>query len=140
MAVLSNQMNLSGLARRLVLDGLLTEESARQIHDQAAKEKIPFVSQLVKVGKLSALDIAERGSLEFGVPLLDLDAFEVRGALLNERHPLRRREERLLVVPRPHRHNDAIEHRARPLENIEVAQSDRIERAGEECGRQGGPL
>ncbi len=108
MAVLSNQMNLSGLARRLVLDGLLTEESARQIHDQAAKEKIPFVSQLVKVGKLSAIDIAERGSLEFGVPLLDLDAFDLEHAvtdlvsekLIQQHHalPLFKRGSRLFIA------------------------------------------
>ena len=101
-------MNLSGLARRLVLDGLLTEESARQIHDQAAKEKIPFVSQLVKVGKLSALDIAERGSLEFGVPLLDLDAFDLEHAvtdlvsekLIEQHHalPLFKRGSRLFIA------------------------------------------
>jgi len=80
MSVTSPNIHLSGLARRLVLDELISEETAQQTHAQAAKDKVPFVSLLVKNGTLGALQIAERGSMEFGFPLLDLNALDVHNA------------------------------------------------------------
>ena len=48
MATPSAQMNLSGLARKLVLDGLLQESDAIKAQDAANKKKIPFVTYLVE--------------------------------------------------------------------------------------------
>jgi len=64
---------LSGLARRLVTDGLLDQELARQAMAQASKEKTPFVLHLVKNAMLDAHTIARVASEEFGTPLFDLN-------------------------------------------------------------------
>ncbi|CAK0742009.1 Type IV pilus assembly ATPase PilB [Gammaproteobacteria bacterium] len=71
------KVNLSGLGRRLVRDGLLTEAIAQQSLDQSLKEKVPFVSFLVQNKLVAARDIAIAASQEFGVPLLDLDSVDL---------------------------------------------------------------
>ena len=108
MSTTSSKIHLSGLARRLVLDKLLTEEVAQQTYQQANKEKIAFVSLLVKSGTLSAIQIAERGSMEFGFPLLDLNALDIHHAptglvseaLIEKHHalPIFKRGNRLFVA------------------------------------------
>ena len=47
MAVSNKKINLSGLARKLVLDGLLEEEKAQEAFEKALKAKKPFVSHIV---------------------------------------------------------------------------------------------
>ena len=74
MAVASSKMHLGGLARRLVLDGLLTEDSARKHFDEAIKKKKLFVSHLVEQKLVDSLAIAIADSEEFGVPLFDINA------------------------------------------------------------------
>ena len=68
-------IHLSGLARRLVRDNILDEVAAQEIHEQAKANKTLFVPQLVESGKVDSRIIAELASDEFGVPLLDLTAF-----------------------------------------------------------------
>ncbi len=74
MAVSSDKIYLGGLARRLVLDGLITEEAARKHYDEAQKKKRPFVTHLVEQNILDSQTIALSASEEFGVPLLDIEA------------------------------------------------------------------
>ncbi|MGB0238015.1 MAG: type IV-A pilus assembly ATPase PilB [Cycloclasticus sp.] len=74
MAVSSDTIYLGGLARRLVLDGLLTEEAARKHYDEAQKKKRPFVTHLVEQNILDSQTIALSASEDFGVPLLDIEA------------------------------------------------------------------
>src|ERR1044071_7748781 len=79
---------LSGLARRLIADGLLSEEKAREIQARVAKEEGSLVTLLVETKSVPAARIAETASLEFGVPLLDLSAVDPDVSLLknlNER-------------------------------------------------------
>jgi type IV pilus assembly protein PilB len=68
---------LGGLARRLVADGLLTDELAREHHAKALREGVPFVSALVRGKLASPMRIAEAASIEFGVPLIDLGALDI---------------------------------------------------------------
>ncbi len=68
---------LSGLARKLVQDGLLDEDTARQACDQAASDKAPLVSYLVEKGILPSASIAMAASQEFGIPLFDIDAMDL---------------------------------------------------------------
>lgn len=68
---------LSGLARRLVADNLLSEEKAREYQQKALKTGTPLVSMLVLEKIVTAPKIAEAASIEFGAPLLDLGAFEI---------------------------------------------------------------
>lgn len=99
--------HLSGLARRLIRDNLLTEDDAATACENAVKSKTPFVSYLVEHKLLRSAEIAASASQEFGVPLLDLNALELEGApigLVDEKlvrlhHalPLFRRSNRLFV-------------------------------------------
>ncbi|MES0873767.1 type IV-A pilus assembly ATPase PilB [Sinimarinibacterium thermocellulolyticum] len=68
---------LSGLARRLVAEGLLGEDAARTYQHKAQKEGRLLVSVLVEAKAVKPAAIAQAASLEFGVPLLDLSAVEV---------------------------------------------------------------
>ena len=47
MAVSSNRVPLSGLARKLVIDGLLEEEAAAEAFQESLANKVPFVQHLV---------------------------------------------------------------------------------------------
>jgi type IV pilus assembly protein PilB len=77
MAATASQSNLSGLPRRLVQDGILTEEVILDATEAARKEKLPLVAYLVANDKADSRAIAVAASHEFGVPLLDLDAIEI---------------------------------------------------------------
>lgn len=71
-----NQQNqrLTGLPRRFVNDQLLEEEQAREAISQAKRQRLPFVNYLVQENILEAAVIAQVASVEFGVPLLDINA------------------------------------------------------------------
>ncbi len=77
MAVSSNRVPLSGLARRLVADGLLEEEAAGQAFQESLAKKIPFVKFLVENGIVNGRAIAHAASSEFGVPMVDIDTLEI---------------------------------------------------------------
>ncbi len=104
----ANAPALSGLARRLVNDGVLNEELATQTLKQCAKNKRPFVQELVETETLEASLIAAAASDEFGTPILDLDCFSLEASpkdlvdpKLIKKHqtlPLYRRGNRLFVA------------------------------------------
>ncbi len=77
MAATASQSNLSGLPRRLVQDGIVTEEVIQEAQEAARKEKMALVAYLVANEKADSRSIAVAASHEFGVPLLDLDAIEI---------------------------------------------------------------
>ncbi len=77
MAVSSNRVPLSGLARRLVADGLLEEDAAGQAFQDALAKKTPFVKFLVDNGIVNGRAIAHAASSEFGVPMVDIDTLEI---------------------------------------------------------------
>ena len=77
MAVSSNRVPLSGLARRLVADGLLEEEAAGQAFQEALAKKTPFVKFLVDNGIVNGRAIAHAASSEFGVPMVDIDTLDI---------------------------------------------------------------
>ncbi|MHB8743868.1 MAG: type IV-A pilus assembly ATPase PilB [Sulfuricaulis sp.] len=107
MATLNPANNLSGLARRLVLDGLLSEIDARQASEQALKRRTPFVTHLVDTKLLGSRAIAWAAAQEFGVPLFDLKAMDMEALpvklvdekLIRQHHalPLFKRGNRLFV-------------------------------------------
>ncbi len=98
----------SGLARRLVLDGILTEEQATAAHERSLKNREPFVSHLVVNGLVDSGTIASAACHEFGAPLLDLSAIDldsIPASLVDERlvrqhHalPLFKRGNRLFIA------------------------------------------
>lgn len=75
MANVTPQTKLSGLARTLVQEKLLSEDEASAIEAQAYTVKAPFISQLILSKKLSAQAIAETSAKAFGLPYFNLDAF-----------------------------------------------------------------
>ena len=77
MAVSSNRVPLSGLARRLVADGLLEEEAAGIAFQDALAKKTPFVKFLVENGIVNGRAIAHAASSEFGVPMVDIDTLDI---------------------------------------------------------------
>ncbi|MGB5441035.1 MAG: ATPase, T2SS/T4P/T4SS family, partial [Gammaproteobacteria bacterium] len=80
MATTNPTVHLSGLARRLVMDGLLDETVAPQAHEAALKKRTHFVSYLVENKILKSQDIAWSGSQEFGVPLFDITTMDMESA------------------------------------------------------------
>ncbi|MCB1876477.1 MAG: type IV-A pilus assembly ATPase PilB [Chromatiales bacterium] len=108
MATINPQLPLSGLARRLVLDRLLTEQDAVSAYEQALKTKVPFVSYLVQNNLADPRQIAWSASQEFGVPLFDIKVMEmdmaplklVKEKLIRQHHalPLFKRGARLYVA------------------------------------------
>jgi type IV pilus assembly protein PilB len=77
MAVTASQSSLSGLPRRLVQDGIITEEAVQTASEAARKAKEPLVSYLVDNEMADARAIAVAASHEFGVPLIDIDAIDI---------------------------------------------------------------
>ena len=107
MATTTVKTNVSGLPRRLVTAGLLSEADAAEAPREAAAEKMLLVVHLVRNKKLNARAVASAASEEFGVPTLDLDAMDfaqmplkdVEPALIEKHHalPLYRRGRKLFV-------------------------------------------
>lgn len=101
-------MNLNGLARKLVNDGLLSDTAALNAQEQAAKKKKPLVSYLVEEKLVDSGKIASAAAEEFGVPLFDLDVIDletdvtklVAEKLVRKHHvlPLYKRGNRLYVA------------------------------------------
>jgi len=108
MASINPKIHLSGLARRLVFDQLLSEEQAALAHDQAAKKRVSFVSHLVESKLLGSMEIAQAASQEFGAPLFNLDVLDmeaipaklVEEKLIRKHHalPLFKRGNRLFLA------------------------------------------
>ena len=108
MAISNLQIHLSGLARRLVKDGLLAEADATEAHEAALRKRQPLVSYLVENKLLSSAEIANAACQEFGVPLFDLSVMDIDTApihlvdekLIRQHHalPLFKRGNRLFVA------------------------------------------
>ncbi|HEY0230991.1 MAG TPA: type IV-A pilus assembly ATPase PilB, partial [Dokdonella sp.] len=98
---------LSGIARRLVGEGVLGENEARKAIDEASRQKIPLGAWLIENGLVPSKHIALASSMEFGMPLLDVEALDlaqlpmklVREDLINKHKalPLFKRGNRLFV-------------------------------------------
>ena len=69
-------MFLGGLARRLVADGLISEDQAKEAQAKAQKAGLSLVAQIVEDKLAPAGRIALTACNAFGVPALDLNAFE----------------------------------------------------------------
>jgi len=73
---MSENASLSGLARQMVLAGVLDEKTAQQAQAQAIRSKTPFVTYVVQNRLAKGRVIAELASEQFGVALLDLAALD----------------------------------------------------------------
>ena len=110
---MATQMNpaalagLSGIARRLVVDGTLSDDDARKAVESSVRQKIPLGTYLIEQALANGMQVATATSAEFGVPLFDADALDINQAtfrLVNEKlitqhkaMPLFKRGNRLFV-------------------------------------------
>ncbi len=67
---------LTGLARTLVSQGLLSEQDAESIWSKAVGSGDGFVTELLKGRRFKAIQIAEFAASAFGYPLFDLNAVD----------------------------------------------------------------
>jgi type IV pilus assembly protein PilB len=143
---------LGGLAGRLVRDGLLTQEQASEALDKAKKEGKALVSYIVEHKMISALELAQSASDEFGVPVFDLDAIDTSQlptSLVNEdlirQHralPIRQRGKRLYVAvsdPTNLKALDEIKFNTGLTTDPVLVEDDKLGRAVEASLEAGGP-
>ena len=67
---------LSGLARRIVQEGILTADTASKASQQATQDKIPLITHLVQRKLADAKSLAMVCAEEFGYPFFDLTALD----------------------------------------------------------------
>lgn len=103
----ANLVGITGIARRLVLDGAMEESSARSAMANAAEAKIPLAQWMAEKKLVTAPQLAAANAIEFGMPLLDVTTFDptnsaiklVSEELLQKHHvlPLFKRGSKLFV-------------------------------------------
>ena len=79
MAAITDGVHLPGLARKLVLEGLVAEDDAAQAFEESQREKIPFVRHIVSKGLVRSSLVVQMAAEEFGVPVLDIDTVDIDG-------------------------------------------------------------
>ena len=72
----ANLVGITGIARRLVMDGALDEGAARTAMAQATEAKVPLAQWIADKKLVSSSQLAAANSLEFGMPLLDASVFD----------------------------------------------------------------
>ena len=108
MAIPGTITSLSGLAKRLVLDNIISEESAIKAVESAKKEKTLLVSYLVQNKLANPTAIAQSASMEFGIPIFDLRSIDpdviprelIQEKLIRQHHilPLLHKGNRLYIA------------------------------------------
>jgi type IV pilus assembly protein PilB len=74
----ANLVGITGITRRLVIDGVLSEADARKALDEATKAKKAAHTWLIEQRMVSVAQIAAANSTEFGIPLFDASALEFK--------------------------------------------------------------
>jgi len=72
----ANLVGITGIARRLVMDGALDEVKAREAMAAASSERKPLASYLAENRLATSAQLAAANSIEFGVPLFDASAMD----------------------------------------------------------------
>jgi type IV pilus assembly protein PilB len=104
----ANLAGITGITRRLVLDGVLGEADARRALDEASKAKKQAHVYLLEQRMVNVAQIAAANSTEFGMPLFDATTLDLRYSAVKiisedliQKHqalPLYRRGNRLYVA------------------------------------------
>ncbi len=76
-AVTANLVGITGIVRRLVMDGVLAEPDARAAMDEALKAKKPVQQYLLEKRLSNPAQIAAANSAEFGMPLFDATTMDL---------------------------------------------------------------
>ncbi len=72
----ANLVGITGIVRRLVVDGSMDEATARSAMVQATEAKVPLAQWVSEKRLVSAPQLAAANAIEFGMPLLDASAFD----------------------------------------------------------------
>ncbi|PPU92875.1 type IV-A pilus assembly ATPase PilB [Xanthomonas albilineans] len=75
-AISANLVGITGIARRLVQDGVLEEAAARAAMAQATEARVPLPQWFAEKKLVTAAQLAAANAVEFGVPLLDASVFD----------------------------------------------------------------
>ena len=104
----ANLVGITGIPRRLVLDGVLAEADARKALDESTKLKKPVHAYLLEKKLATAAHIANANAVEFGMPLFDTASMDFGQAATklvsedlitkNNALPLYKRGNRLFVA------------------------------------------
>lgn len=73
----ANLVGITGIARRLVMDGALDETEARKAMESATRERKPIALYLTENRLVTAPQMAAANSIEFGMPLFDPTTMDV---------------------------------------------------------------
>ena len=102
------QSTIKGLAGRLITEGVLTAEQAREAEQGAKSMRVSLIRYLIDTLDVDSRELAEMASAEFGVPVFDLNAMnremlpeqQIDGEMMLKHHavPLFRRGNRLFVA------------------------------------------
>jgi len=76
MNVASTKTMVSGALRRLVQDGVLSNEDATEANETSRKQKIPLFTYLIDNNIVDANVLCDAASNEYGVPVLDVKALD----------------------------------------------------------------
>ncbi|KRG69959.1 type IV-A pilus assembly ATPase PilB [Pseudoxanthomonas dokdonensis] len=103
----TNLVGITGIARRLVQDGALDETVARTAMANATDAKVPLAQWVAEKKLVSPPQLAAANAIEFGMPLLDVTAFDANQSAIKlvseeliQKHqvlPLFKRGNRLFV-------------------------------------------
>ncbi len=106
-AVSQNLVGITGITRRLAMDGALDADKARAAQEAAAKARIPIAQWLVSEKLVTAAQLTAANAVEFGLPVFDPGAMPPHPETLKlvseelvQKHkilPLFRRGNRLFV-------------------------------------------
>src|SRR5690606_20738913 len=72
----ANLVGITGIARRLVLDGVLEEAAAREAMAAATEARKPLAQYLVDNRLVAPVQMAAANSMEFGIPIFDVTAMD----------------------------------------------------------------
>ena len=72
----ANLVGITGIARRLVMDGAMDEAAARSAMANATEAKMPLAQWVAEKRLVSAAHLAAANAIEFGMPLIDVTAFD----------------------------------------------------------------
>jgi type IV pilus assembly protein PilB len=77
MATHAATRNISGLARALAQHGVMSEHEAEVLQSQAQSAGVTFAEQVLTGKRMTSQQLAVFGSRAFGIPLLDLNGFDL---------------------------------------------------------------
>ena len=108
MAAPASSIRISGLSRRLINDGFISEQDAANAQKEAHDNGVALTTFLVKNELINASDLAHSASNEFGIPLLNINTIDLESLpsnivpekLIRQHHalPVQKRGNRLFVA------------------------------------------